>query len=62
MLYTALLFGLLLLGLILLATGAVLLLKVNNKLPGLFAIAAGLLFTVSPIGVLLALTIVRTTS
>ena len=62
MLYTVLLFGTLLLGLILLVIGVVLLLKVSNKLPGWLAIAAGLLFTFSPIAIFLVLTIVRTSS
>lgn len=62
MIYVALLSGVLVFGLILLAVGAVLLLKVKNKLPGLLAVAAGTLFTVTPIAVILLLTIVRTTS
>jgi len=62
MLYTVLLFGTLLLGLILLVIGVVLLLKVSNKLPGWLVIAAGLLFTFSPIAIFLALTILRTSS
>ena len=60
MLYTVLLFGMLLFGLILLVAGVVMLLKVSNKLPGWIAIAAGLLFTLSPIAVFLALITVRT--
>ncbi len=59
MLYTALLFGMLVLGLILLVIGAVMLLKVSNKLPGWIAIAAGVLFTFSPIVVFLALMTIR---
>lgn len=62
MLVTILLIGTVLFGLILLAVGGVLLLKVSNKLPGILVIAAGLLFTVSPVMVFLALTVARTST
>lgn len=61
MVYVALLSSIFLVGLILLISGVILLLKVKNKLPGLLAIGAGTLFTVSPIGIVLLLTIVGTT-
>jgi len=50
MLYLLLLGGLLF-GLILLATGVVLLIKLKNKLAGLLAIAVGLVFTLGPLAV-----------
>jgi hypothetical protein len=58
--YMLLLFGMLVLGLILVVAGVVMLLKVSNKLPGWIAIAAGVLFTLSPIAVFLALITIRT--
>ena len=61
MFYILLLLSSLLLGLILLAVGAVLLLKVQNKLAGLLVVAAGLVFTACPIAVLMwEVIIVRT--
>jgi hypothetical protein len=62
MLFVMILFGILVFGLILLAAGALLLLKVDNKLPGFLALGFGLLFTASPIFVLLTLTIVQSSS
>jgi hypothetical protein len=62
MLVTVLLIGSVLFGLVLLAVGGVLLLKLSNKLPGILTIAAGLLFTVTPLLIFLALTVVRTTT
>jgi uncharacterized membrane protein len=44
-------------GLILLAVGIVLLLKVKNKLAGLLAIAVGLVFTLASSAIFLALVI-----
>ncbi len=49
MLYTLLLLGCLLLGLILLAVGIVLLLKLQNKLPGLLFTGVGVVVTLFPI-------------
>ena len=54
---TILLLGVLLLGLILLAAGVVLLLKVKNKLAGLLAIAVGLVLTLASSAIFLALVI-----
>ena len=54
---TILLLGILLFGLILLAAGVVLLLKVKNKLAGLLAIAVGLVFTLASSAIFLALVI-----
>ena len=54
---TILLLSVLLLGLILLAVGVVLLLKVKNKLAGLLAIAVGLVFTFASSAIFLALVI-----
>ncbi len=53
MFYILLLLSSLLFGLILLAVGAVLLLKVQNKIAGLLVVAAGLAFTACPIAVLM---------
>ncbi len=53
MFYILLLLSSLLFGLILLVVGAVLLLKVQNKIAGLLAVAAGLAFTACPIAVLM---------
>jgi len=47
----------LLFGLILLAIGAVLLIKVKNKIAGLLVSAVGLVFTMFPIAIFLFLTI-----
>lgn len=57
-----LLIGSVLFGLVLLAVGGVLLLKVSNKLPGILAVAAGLLFTATPVLIYLALTVVRSST
>jgi hypothetical protein len=57
MFITILLLGVLLSGLILLAVGIVLLLKVKNKLAGLLAIAVGLVFTLASSAIFLALVI-----
>ena len=54
---TILLLGVLLFGLILLAAGVVLLLKVKNKLAGLLAIAVGLVLTLASSAIFLALVI-----
>ena len=56
MLYLLLLGGLLF-GLILLATGVVLLIKLKNKLAGLLAIAVGLVFTLVSLTIFLSLII-----
>jgi len=48
-LYILLLIGSLLLGLVLLATGVILLIKVKNKIAGILVTAAGLAFTLFPI-------------
>jgi len=47
----------LLFGLILIAIGAVLLIKVKNKIAGLLVSAVGLVFTMFPIAIFLFLTI-----
>ena len=57
MFITILLLGVLLFGLILLAIGVVLLIKVKNKLAGLLAIAVGLVFTLVSLIIFLALII-----
>ena len=57
MFITILLLGFLLFGLILLAIGVVLLLKVKNKLAGLLAIAIGLVFTLVTSTIFLSLVI-----
>lgn len=54
---TILLVGVFLFGLILLAAGVVLLLKVKNKLAGLLAIAVGLIFTLVSLAIFLSLVI-----
>ncbi len=55
--YLVLLVGAMLLGLALLATGVVLLLKLKNKLAGGLAIAIGAIFTTFPIFIFLAVNI-----
>ncbi len=57
MLITVLLAGGLLLGLVLLAAGIVLLIKVKNKIAGALVTAIGVVFTILPIVVFLALTV-----
>ena len=57
MFITILLLGVLLFGLILLAVGVVLLIKVKNKLAGLLAIAIGLVFTLVTSAIFLSLVI-----
>ncbi len=57
MLITVLLAGGLLLGLVLLAAGIVLLIKVKNKIAGALVTAFGVVFTILPIVVFLALTV-----
>ncbi len=57
MFITILLLGFLLMGLILLAIGVVLLLKVKNKLAGLISIAVGLVFTLVASAIFLSLVI-----
>jgi hypothetical protein len=57
MFITVLLLGILLLGLVLLATGVVLLIKAENKILGALTAAIGLVFTLLPIGIFLALTV-----
>jgi hypothetical protein len=54
------LLGVLLFGLILLAIGVVLLIKVKNKLAGLLAIAVGLVFTL--VSIIIFLSLIITTS
>jgi hypothetical protein len=53
MIYMLPLLGSLLVGLALLVTGAILLLKVENKIAGVLAIAVGLVFTLCPLAVFL---------
>ncbi len=60
MFITILLLGVLLFGLILLAIGIVLLIKVKNKLAGLLAIAVGLVFTL--VSLIIFLSLIITTS
>ena len=60
MFITILLLGVLLFGLILLAVGVVLLIKVKNKLAGLLAIAVGLVFTL--VSLIIFLSLIITTS
>ena len=55
MVYVLLLLGSFLFGLILLTLGAVLLLKVKNKLAGILVIAVGLAFTLCPLAIYLFL-------
>jgi hypothetical protein len=57
MLFTIILLGILLSGLILLTLGVVLLLKVKNKLAGLLTIATGLILTMVASALFLALVI-----
>ena len=57
MFITIFLLGVLLFGLILLAVGIVLLIKVKNKLAGLLAIAVGLVFTLVSLTIFLSLII-----
>jgi hypothetical protein len=54
---TLLLLGVLLFGLVLLATGIVLLIKSKNKIAGALATALGLVLTLCPIGIFLLLTV-----
>ena len=56
LLYMLLLMGGLLVGLILLAAGVILLLKVKNKLAGLLVGAVGLVFSFLPLAAILYLT------
>lgn len=56
--YIILLAGAVLLGLVLLATGIVLLIKLKNKLVGGLTTALGLIFTAAPIFVFMALTVI----
>ena len=58
-LYMLLLMGGLLVGLILLAAGVILLLKVKNKLAGLLVGAVGLVFSLLPLAAILYLTTMR---
>ena len=60
MFISILLLGVLLFGLILLAVGVVLLIKVKNKLAGLLAIAVGLVFTL--VSLIIFLSLIITTS
>ncbi len=55
----ALLIGVMLLGLVLLATGIVLLLKLKNKLAGGLTSAAGAVLTIFPVLILLGLVITQ---
>jgi len=57
MFITIFLLGVLLFGLILLAVGIVLLIKVKNKLAGFLAIAVGLVFTLVSLTIFLSLII-----
>jgi len=57
MFITIFLLGVLLFGLILLAVGVVLLIKVKNKLAGFLAIAVGLVFTLVSLTIFLSLII-----
>ncbi len=57
--YIVLLLGTVFLGLVLLAAGFVLLLKLKNKLPGGLAVAFGAVFTAVPVLIFLALNITR---
>ena len=60
MFITIFLLGVLLFGLILLAVGVVLLIKVKNKLAGILAIAVGLIFTL--VSLIIFLSLIITTS
>ena len=61
MLYLLPLLGSLLFGLILLAIGAILLLKVQNKLAGIFVGVVGLAFTLCPLAIFITqIIVVRT--
>ena len=57
MFISLLLVGALLFGLVLLATGVVLLIKIEDKIIGALAAVIGLVFTLLPIGIFLALTV-----
>ena len=57
MFLTLILLGVLLFGLVLLATGIVLLVKAKNKIPGALATAIGLVFTLFPIVIFLFVTV-----
>ncbi len=57
--YIVLLFGTLLFGLVLIATGIVLLLKLKNKLAGGLTAAAGAALTIVPIMIFLALVVTQ---
>jgi hypothetical protein len=59
---TILLLGALLLGLILLAVGVILLVKVKNKLPGLLSVVVGLVITLSTSAIFLGLVITTSVS
>lgn len=61
-LYTLLLAGVLLIGMVIIAAGAVLLLKGKNKIAGILTMAAGLAISVLPFMVLLFLITMRYTS
>lgn len=58
--YILFLFVMLIIGLLLLALGIVLLLKMKNKLPGGLSIILGVVFTILPILVILAFQIYPT--
>jgi len=62
MFITILLLSVLLFGLILLAIGVVLLIKVKNKLAGLLTVAVGLVFTLVASAIFLMLIITTSTS
>ncbi len=53
--YMVVLLGIILLGLALLATGIVLLIKMKNKLPGGLVVVLGAVFTLFPVFLFLAL-------
>ena len=59
MLYLLLLLGSLLFGLILIAIGLVVLLKLKNKIAGILSITVGLAFALCPFAIFLALIPVR---
>jgi hypothetical protein len=61
MTYVLLLLSSLLFGLVLLVIGAVLLLKVKNKIAGILVIAVGLLFTLATLAGFMALVITTRT-
>jgi len=62
MLITILLLAILLTGLVLLATGIVVLVKAKNKLAGLVVVAVGLVFTLFSSAIFLMLIITTSTS